>query len=29
MKLDFRPAQPEDIAPLFAFNRELDRKSVV
>lgn len=23
MKLDFRPAQPEDIAPLFAFNREL------
>ena len=23
MKLDFRPAQPEDIEPLFAFNREL------
>lgn len=23
MKLDFRPAQPEDIAPLFTFNREL------
>ena len=23
MKLDFRPAQPEDIEPLFTFNREL------